>query len=343
MNFALTDEETLVKQTVRDMVAAEHDSGTVRAVEASDERWSTALWRSLADHGLCGIGIPEEHGGAGGTLAMAALAMDELGHGLARTPLAGSLCVARVLLAAGYTDPVPGLAAGDRLGVVAAAQGVGRDVPSPAALVPFGVPATDVVVVAGGDVFLLSRDSASIDAEAVNMLDGGPYAWLQLPSQDGGLLRIGALSELAEPLAIRDALDAAELTGGARGALDLTLEYVKERRQFDRPIGSFQVLQHRLADLATEVDAAQLLAREAAWSLDEGLPARGLARSARQLAADVFQRSGYEAVQMAGGYGYMQEYDMQLYFRRAEAGRVVLGPTVSELLDEEEPDWARRV
>jgi alkylation response protein AidB-like acyl-CoA dehydrogenase len=126
-------------------------------------------------------------------------------------------------------------------------------------------------------------------------------------------------------------LTAAMLTGLGAGALAIARAYVTERHQFGKAIGSFQAIQHTLADIAVSLDGAQLLARKAAWAVDEArADAPDLAAMAFLFAAEAAQRASERALHFHGGYGYMQEYDIQLYYRRAKGWPLILDSPVRE-------------
>jgi alkylation response protein AidB-like acyl-CoA dehydrogenase len=224
--------------------------------------------------------------------------------------------VANRLLAACGVEPDP--AAVTTIAVRTAVDGVAR-------LVPGGAVATSVVALDGGR--LVRLDVTPSD---------GPRNLGNAPLAD---LDLAGATELAHDATAFDhaldewrALTAIWLHGLGRAALDIGIQYAKDRQQFGVPIGSFQSVQHRFADLHTDLDGTWLLANKAVWALDEG-EAIGpqFASSAFTFSGETAEKAAAAALHYHGGYGFMEEYDIQLYFRRAKAARLVLGDPRAEL------------
>lgn len=331
----MTEDQTLVVATVRDLLRKEFDTARVRQAEASADGFSRAIWTALVELGVGSAALPE-----GGGVLLAALIAEELGAALCRTPFVPTAIVAARLLAE-LAHPALDTVTGGRevVAVAEPASGVaarrlpdGWELRGTVPLVPFAHVATRLLLADGDRVFWLPSSVTGLRVAKVPTLDLEPCGRVEL---DGVRLpldaELGPVALLERARLAGIAVQAAELAGEAAGALALTVRYLKERVQFDRPIGSFQVLQQRAAALATRVDAARLLAREAAWRIDTGADATGSAHAARALATDTAVACGADAVQMAGGYGFMEEYDMQLYFRRSKAAAAWAG--ASEDLD----------
>jgi alkylation response protein AidB-like acyl-CoA dehydrogenase len=192
------------------------------------------------------------------------------------------------------------------------------------------------VVALDGDE-LVAVTIADGDRIAPANLGSAPLADIDLNDQGSDQRTVVAVGDDAH-LAMTTALDewrsltAAWLVGLARAALGIGIRYVKERRQFGVPIGSFQAVQHRLADLATAVEGANLLADKAAWALDVGdASAATLPAMAYSFCGETAQGVTSAVLHLHGGYGFMEEYDIQLYFRRAKATRLVLADPRREL------------
>ena len=355
MDFRLTEEQTLIVATVREVTKQHFDATKVREMEASAEGFSRVMWERLAELGLTSL-LSDANDGAGGHVVLAALVAEELGAALCRTPFIPTCVVAAPLLAAARHPALDDIERAHAIvAVVPAAAGVAARRESGGAwelsgsidVVPYAHVATALIVVAADSVFWVPSGTAGVRARRVGMLDGGPVAHLELARArvpSSAVLGSAALVERR----LRDgvAVEAAELAGGASAALALTVAYLKERVQFDRPIGSFQVLQQRAAELATRVDAARLVPYEAAWRADRDEPDPAIACAARALAAAAYLACGAQAVQMAGGYGFMEEYDMQLHFRRSKAAALQAGVSadlaaVCTALAAREATWCR--
>jgi alkylation response protein AidB-like acyl-CoA dehydrogenase len=276
----------------------------VREAMASERGYDESLWKLLCEQvGAAALVVPEELGGAGGELADAAVVLEELGKGLVPTPLLGTTLAELALLAAGEpdADALEGLAEGTKIGAVVFDPGyvVNGDV-------------ADVVIAANGTT--LSRWT-SFTTHRIEAMDLTRRLARVEPTETAD---IGADPGLADTAAI---LLAAEQMGAATKCLDLTVDYTKDRVQFGRPIGSFQALKHRMADLYVAVQSAHAVVNDA---LAEPSPTS--AALARVAASEAFSKVAAEAVQMHGGIAITWEHDIQLYFKRAHGSAQLLGP-----------------
>jgi alkylation response protein AidB-like acyl-CoA dehydrogenase len=262
------------------------------------------LWKLLCEQvGAAALVVPEELGGAGGELADAAVVLEELGRALVPTPLLGTTLAELALLSAGQPDTgaLEALAEGSSIGTVAF---------DPDFVVNGAV--ADIVVATDGQT--LRRWSTFTATPVATMDPTRPLA--RLEPQDTA--DIGADPGLADTAAI---LVAAEQIGAAARCLDLTVEYAKDRVQFGRPIGSFQALKHRMADLYVAVQSARAVVNEAVAD-----PSATSAALARFSASEAFSKVAAEAVQIHGGIAITWEHDIQLYFKRAHGSAQLLGP-----------------
>jgi len=271
---------------------------------ASERGYDESLWKLLCEQvGAAALVVPEELGGAGGELADAAVVLEELGKALVPTPLLGTTLAELALLAAGEpdADALEGLAEGTKIGAVVFDPGyvVNGDV-------------ADVVIAANGTT--LSRWT-SFTTHRIEAMDLTRRLARVEPTETAD---IGADPGLADTAAI---LLAAEQMGAATKCLDLTVDYTKDRVQFGRPIGSFQALKHRMADLYVAVQSAHAVVNDA---LAEPSPTS--AALARVAASEAFSKVAAEAVQMHGGIAITWEHDIQLYFKRAHGSAQLLGP-----------------
>lgn len=253
--------------------------------------------------GAAALVVPEELGGAGGELADAAVVLEELGKGLVPTPLLGSTLAELALLSLDEPDAeaLEELAAGTKIGTVAFDTDyvVSGDV-------------ADIVIVADGAQL---KRLTQFTAHAAKPMD--PTRRLaRIESHDG--TDIGTDPGLADTAAI---LLAAEQIGAAARCLELTVAYTKDRVQFGRPIGSFQALKHRMADLYVAVQSARAVVNDAIAE-----PSPTSAALARFSASEAFSKVVAEAVQMHGGIAITWEHDIQLYFKRAHGSAQLLGP-----------------
>jgi len=318
MDLRPSDEQQQLVEAFKDLYEDASPPDRVRAVEPLGH--SPELWDRLVATGALEMGVPESAGGGGASLLDLALVAEQHGRHVAPAPLIEAQVALRLLAALKATEIVEPALQGSPLITLAvrpARNGV-------ATLVPAGAVAQSAIVLDGDRLLLVPVPT---DVRHVINTGAMPLADLTI-GDDATVLASGADALTAYATALDEwrVLTASALVGIAQRALEIGVAYVKERQAFGQPIGGFQGVAHRLADRATEVDGAQLLAREAAWAAEED-PARApeLAAMAFGFAADTARDTTYYALHFHGGYGFMLEYDAQLYFRRARAWAGVLG------------------
>lgn len=312
-----SDEREMLRETVAALVAKHAGPAAVRAAFESERGYDESLWRLLCEQvGAAALVVPEQMGGAGGELADAATVLQELGRALVPSPLLGTTLAELALLAGGEpdTDTLAALAEGDSIGAL---------VLDPDYVVNGDV--ADVVVAAtNGQLARWTKFSA----QPLTTMDPTRKLARLRPEETKPL---GADPGLADFAAI---LLAAEQIGAAERCLDLTVEYTKNRIQFGRPIGSFQALKHRMADLYVAVSAARAVVNDACTA-----PSPTSAATARLAATEAFNTVAAEGIQLHGGIAITWEHDMHLYFKRAhgstqlfDSPRELLGRLESEVL-----------
>ncbi len=308
MEFALSEEQRELAATVRSLLARRADSAAVRAAMSSEVGYDEALWQTLCEQiGVAALAIPEEYDGAGFSLMESMVVLEEVGRSLAPSPLLSSVVAAEAVLAGADDDArhrlLPRIAAGE----VAAYA-----VPGEPAL--FADRAALLVAVVGDDLLELPAGSAT---------------WLPTMDQT---IRLGAVdptggTRIGDGAAVRTRAElvgavgvAALSTGLAARALEMTVAYSKERVQFGRPIGSFQALKHRMADLLVLVEMSRSASWAASYALSTGVSnAVELAHVAKSYCSDALTRIAAETVQLHGGIAITWEHDAQLVFKRAHA------------------------
>lgn len=296
------EERQMLRETVASLVAKHAGPAAVRAAMASDRGYDESLWRLLCEQvGAAALVIPEELGGAGGELADAAIVVQELGRALVPSPLLGTTLAELALLAAAKPDT-------QALTELAQGSAIGALVLDPDYVVNGDI--ADIVVAAtSGQLTRWTRFSAQ------------PVATMD-PTRRLARLQ----SEETEPLCpdpgIADTaaiLLAAEQIGAAERCLQLTVEYAKSRVQFGRPIGSFQALKHRMADLYVTIAAARAVVADACHA-----PTPTNAATARLAASEALSTAAAEGIQLHGGIAITWEHDMHLYFKRAHGSAQLL-------------------
>lgn len=326
MDLNLSDDQEALKESFAGFFADLAGPGVVRAAEplGFDEK----LWAQLVRTGAHAMALPEDLGGGGAGFLDLALVAREFGRRIAPVPLVESTVAGNLLAAAGAPrELLDAVVSGSVLATVALAPaeaGLAR-------LVPAGAVAEVAVVLDGDELVALQRPAGPRPhTESPENLGSSPLADWRVSGSGVERQRL-ARGAAAHGLHRQSRTEwqlimAAALDGLRTEALRIGVEYVKSRVAFGVPIGWFQAVQHRLADVATSGEGAQLLTYEAAWARDEQrVNADQLATMAFLYQSSVAQLTTRESLQFHGGYGYTLEYDIQLYFRRAKAWPLSLG------------------
>ncbi len=316
MDFGFTDDQQEIKRTAHDLLGNRSTFERVReAAEAG--RYDDALWRELGELGWPGIAVAEEHGGQGLGVVELAILLEELGFALAVTPFLGTALAAAVLEQGGSDAQrerwLPGLAAGELVGAV----GTARD--GVAELVADGATADVLVLVeADGSARVAARAEAQV--EPVAAID--PTRRYARVRADGEALT----GDVAAGVDRATVAVAAELVGVCQRALEMTLAYVKERKQFDTPVGAYQAVSHRCAAMLRETEGARSATYFAAWTADaEPERLREGASLAKVAASGAGREVTASAIQAHGGIGFTWEADVHWLYKRAQLDSVLLG------------------
>ncbi|MDN4162910.1 acyl-CoA dehydrogenase family protein [Nocardioides abyssi] len=310
MDFALTEEQQELASTVRSLLAKRADP----RVETYDEQ----LWQLLCEQiGVAALGIPEEHGGAGFSLFESLVALEEVGRSLVPSPLLSSLVTSEALLAGANEDArgelLPRLAGGE-VGAFVDATGGRTTVPD----VLDGDLATVLVAATDDGLWLLDADATA--REWTPSMDQ-TIRLARVEVDTAAATRIGDGPAAAARAALVGAAGVAALqVGTAARALEMTVAYSKERVQFGRPIGSFQALKHRMADMLVRVEMARSASWAAAYAVSGGTAdAERLAHVAGAYCSDALTSIAAETVQLHGGIAITWEHDAHLVLKRAHS------------------------
>ena len=312
MDLDLSPEEEQLVAALATLLARESSPQRVREAEASG--FDPKLWHQLQEMGIPSMAVGGD--GEGATLFQLVLVAQQAGRSLASAPVIETMAAARLLARAGEQGAafLERLTSGTDIVTVAwrpATEGLARAVSA-------GAQAT-IVLAHDGDQLVAVE---SPPPEPVANIGSLPFAHRSLIDGRRTVLADGttAATLMAAARADGKALCSAQMVGLAAAALDIGVAYVKSREVFGAPIGTFQTIAHRLADDATAVDGARLLAYEAAWAIDEGRDnAAALASMAWAFATETALDMTRDSLHYHGGYGFTVEYDIQLYFRRAKA------------------------
>lgn len=334
MDFAHDDESTALQQTLRELFGERCTSAAVRAAEESDLGWDRELWRVVGAAGMIGIGLAEDLGGQGGDAVHEAIVANEAGRVVAPVPLVETARALRLLEAAGPACEawLRAVVAGERVVVPLDTELTGGEssLDGRTPVVPYGLGADAFLArTVDGVAFLIRTDDAGVSVRRQPALGPAPIAEVTLRGASGQPL--GDIPWDAADAASRLSASA-WAAGGIGGVLDYALVYARDRRQFGRPIGAFQAVQHRFADMALDHERARLLALLAATEANGADAGRAL-DAAIVVCLDGYRRVSASACQILGGYGFMLEYDAQLHFRAAKALRLLFpaSPAVQRL------------
>lgn len=364
MNFAFTEEQEELKKGARQFLENYSASEAVRTLMETDTGYDPQVWSRIGTElGWPSLHIPEEYGGSGFSYVELIAVMEEMGRALLCAPFFSTVCLAANALLVGATEEqklehLPGIAAGETIATVAYTEPSGKwDASGIAAtatadgdevvidgtksFVIDGATASLLIVAArepgsegdaGVDLFVVPADTAGVERRALNTMDmTRKQAEIKL---DGVRVpaanRLGAAGSgwetLSKTLDLACVALAAEQVGGAQMCLDMSVDYAKVRVQFGRPIGSFQAIKHKCADMLLEVESAKSAAYYAGWcasELNDELPS--VASLAKAYCSEAYFHAAAENIQIHGGIGFTWEHPAHLYFKRAKSSELLFG------------------
>jgi alkylation response protein AidB-like acyl-CoA dehydrogenase len=322
VNFSFTPEQEALRAEARRFLSERVD---VRAQINQPGAHDAALWKQMAELGWQGALVREEHGGTGMSLVNACVLFEEAGRALLPGPFLLHVIATQAIARGGGDALLPDLVSGSKIAGFWLCYATQLDegmVTGDAELVP-GASTADVLVIGLKDRSMAVAPSGSFAATEVDSADltrpratvafDGPAGRLPSPDVSGSSVRAS--------VAI-----AAESVGAARAALDMAVAYARERTQFGKPIGSFQAIKHKAADMLRAVEAARLAVYYAAWAIDAVEPGHAVATAHAKVAAnEAFLLCAKENIQIHGGIGVTWEHDAHLYYRRALANATMFG------------------
>ena len=317
MNFDFTDDQQAIKRTANELLAARFKPERVREL-AEAERYDDDAWKEMCELGWAGIFIDEDHGGQGLGIVELVILMEELGYALAPVPFLSNAAAGLALQFAGTDEQkerwLPGIASGEARGTV----GVLRD--GEARLVPDADSADVIVLIAlDGTTSVVERSAAEVE----------PFETMDRTRRFARVRASGGEPLGGDHLAAADRIATAlssETVGVAQKAMEMAVDYARDRKQFDRPIGSYQAVSHRCAQMLLEVEGSRSGAYYAAWCADaepESLPAA--ASGAKAYSSDAGWRVCGSSLQVHGGIGFTWEHDLHFYLKRAKTNAMLYG------------------
>src|SRR4029453_6632519 len=364
MNFGFNEEQELLRSTARKFFDNECSSETVRKLMDSPEGMTPDLWKKLAEQGWLGLIVPDEHGGMGLGIVDLVVLMEEMGRAVVPGPFFSTVLLGGLAILEGGTEAqkkawLPRLASGDARATLAwmeptadlGARGItlpatakgGSHTLNGTKLFVHDAHTADVLVVAartatgktseeGISLFLVPKGSAGLTVTLLPTMDQtrkpcevtfkdvavGPDA---LMGQAGA-----GWAPLARVIDRATVGLCAEMCGGAQKVLDMTVEYAKIRQAFGRPIGSYQGVKHKAAEMLVDVENSKSITYYAAWAMDEGVAEGPLAVSmAKAYVSDAYRRVSGAGSKLPDGIGFTWEHDLHLYFKRAKGSEFTFG------------------
>jgi alkylation response protein AidB-like acyl-CoA dehydrogenase len=343
MQFGLSESQIILRDSAREFFANECQMARVRRLMETDTADDPALWSKLAEQGYTAITFAEEYGGVGLGVVELVLLMEEAGRALLPGPLFSTVALAGAVIDAcaspaqkkTYLAPI---CRGDARATLAMLESsaswdpadveiaaVGGRLTGEKLFVPDAAVADSIVVVARDGVHVVDAKAPGVAIAPMAGMDltrklyAVTFADVPVETLDQG-------AGLSRGLQVATAALVAETVGGMQRTLDMTVDYAKTRKQFGKPIGMFQAVQHQCADMYLETESARSAAYYAAWALQERAPDAAVAVSiAKMYASDACRAVGNRGIQIHGGMGFTWEHDLHLYYRRAKSSETALG------------------
>ena len=362
MDFGFSEEQEMLRQSVREFLAAECEMTYVRQMMEDERGYSEDQWRKMAELGWTGLIVPEQYGGAGLNMVDMVVVLEEMGKVVFPGPFFASAILGGIAIDLGGSEAqkqrwLPGLADGSQRATLAQVEESGR----------WDADGVQLQAKASGDGFTLSgtklfvHDAHNADLLVVPVRTGGSGAdgitmlvverkakgvgvrVLKTMDQTRKLCEVtfdkvavgkdAVLGAVGKGWSLLDRLVdrakvalCAEMCGGAQRVLEMSVEYAKVREQFGKPIGSFQAIQHKCANMMVQVESAKSATYYAAWAVANDVAEAHLAACmAKAYTSDAYRFVSAEGIQIHGGIGFTWEHDMHLYFKRAKSSEVTFG------------------
>jgi len=384
MDFEFSKDQKLIRQSAKEFFEKECPKERTRELMADKKGYDPKMWKKMTQLGFVGLIIPEEYGGTEGQFIELAIFMEEMGRNIVPGPFSTTVCLCAPAIQefgsnAQKRNILPGIAEkGDiwslalnekrtdyeaaDIQLMAAGQGDGFVLNGTKLFAPYANAAKHLLVPArtatqtapedGITVFMVDAQSPGIEIEEIPTAAPGVKCEVRFNDVSiAGENILGALNRgwgVVEHIIHQGAvLKSAEMAGGTQAALDLAVNYAKERVQFDRPIGSFQVIQHKLVNMFSEVESLRHQVYEAAWNISAGRPLGALASMAKVKANAVYHRVCFDAVVIHGAIGWTAEMDVSLYLLRAKdlendcGGSDFHKERIARELEKTEPEFLR--
>jgi alkylation response protein AidB-like acyl-CoA dehydrogenase len=343
MEFGLNESQGILKESAREFFAGECPMGEVRRLLATDTAFDAELWGKLARQGYTGITIAEEFGGVGLGIVELILLMEEAGRALLPGPFFSTVALAGSLLSSiASTEQkrkcLPAICRGETRATAAVVEAAGSwdlaemqmtagngKLNGEKFFVPDAGVADWIIVVVRNGVYLVDGKARGVHIAPMNGMDVTRKLYT-VQFDNAAAEKLGDTFGIPNALDVATAALCAEMVGGMQRTLDIAVEYAKTRKQFGKPIGMFQAVQHHCADMYLETESARSAVYYAAWALEENAPDAASAVSIAKLYTSEASRTvGNRGIQVHGGMGFTWENDLHLYYRRAKASETAFG------------------
>ncbi len=343
MQFGLSESQQILKDTARKFFAGECPIATVRKIMETDAAYDAGLWQKLAEQGFTGIITPEEHGGMGLGKVELILLMEEAGYELLPGPFFSTVALAAPVLDAmgtaaqkkKYLEPIATGRARSTLALVESngswdvsglqLSAAGEKLSGTKLFVTDAAIADFIIVAARNGMFVVEAKASGLRIEPMKGMDLTRKIY-SVEFNNTPAEKLGGRGSLEQALNVATVALCAEMVGGMQRTLETTVAYAKTRKQFGKPIGIFQAVQHLCADMYLETESSRSAAYYASWALEENAPDAAAAVSvAKMYASDASRTVGNRGIQVHGGMGFTWENDLHLYYRRAKAAETMLG------------------
>jgi len=362
VDFGFEEIQEMLRKDARRFLSEKCPKSFVREMEKDEKGFSPDLWKEMADLGWMGLVLPEKYGGQGMTFMELAVLLEEMGRACLPGPYFSTVILGGLPLLEAGSDRqkqefLPRIAGGQMIMTMALLEASGTY--DPAGIATKAKAHGDAYLIDGtklfvsdahiadylicvartgneGDkskgvsLFLVDAKSPGVTCTLLKTIASDRQC--EVKFKNVSVPRENLLGELnggwklvEKTLALAAAAKCAEMIGGAHQVLEMVVSYAKERVQFDKPIGSFQAIQHHCANIAIDVDGSRFIAYQACWAISQGMPCDQQVSMAKAWVSDAYRRVVALGHQIYGGIGFTQDHDMQLYFRRAKAGEVLFG------------------
>ncbi|MFC1822898.1 acyl-CoA dehydrogenase family protein [Thermodesulfobacteriota bacterium] len=362
MNYDLSEEQQMLKDAARKFLAKECTGEFIREMEEDEKGYTPDLWKKMVELGWVGLLIPEKYDGFEMSFLDLSVLLYEMGYACVPGPFFSTAVLGAITLIEAGNEAqkealLPQVAGGERIMTLAWTEKGGSYLPGGISataekkgdqyvlsgsklFVPDAHVADTIICAArteaGGDpengisLFILDGKSSGLTIETLDTIGGDKQCEIILDQVEvAGENLLGEFNQgwaiLTKVLEKAAVAKCAEMSGGAQKVIDFVVPYAKERQQFGQPIGSFQAIQHYCADILTYVDTTRFMTYQASWRISEGLSFEKEASMSKAWVSDSYQKLLALGHQIMGGTGFMEEHDLQLYFRRAKAAELAFG------------------